>query len=170
MNTKKKKRKLKKKSVIICAIVLLMLMICFIKIIIDENSFFDKNAVDGYPSNKTAEKIKADEERVIEDGSYHMEIAAIVLFKDADGYGIINIENIKANHYYATVEITLDDTGEVIYKSKGIKPGQYIEKIKLKKKLDDGEYNATAMFTAYDQKTLETIGQVGAGINIYIKK
>jgi methionine-rich copper-binding protein CopC len=66
------------------------------------------------------------------------------------------------------VAIKLDDTGETVYQSKGIKPGQYISYIRLAKKLDAGEYAATATFTAYTQDTHQVVGSTGAQLTLYV--
>ena len=60
---------------------------------------------------------------------------------------------MPCNRYNMTVQITLDSTGETVYQSKGIRPGQYIQYIRLSEDLpaditsefqfvetDDGDY------------------------------
>ncbi len=63
----------------------------------------------------------------------------------------------------------MDDTDEEIYASKYIKPGSYIEKVKLDKVLEKGTYDATAYFSAYDEETTEFIGQTGAQITLTVE-
>lgn len=51
--------------------------------------------------------------------------------------------NPEGNPCYFTFEIVLDDTGETIYKSKMVPPGQSISNVTLTKSLSVGEYKAT---------------------------
>lgn len=69
------------------------------------------------------------------------------VFHDGESEGNLNIINSKKNLLYMLVEITLNDTGEVIYESGGIPPGYYIGNDKLSKVLAKGEYEATAHVT-----------------------
>jgi methionine-rich copper-binding protein CopC len=68
------------------------------------------------------------------------------------------------------VAITLEETGETIYASKGIKPGQYIQYIELAKDLEAGVYDATAMFTAYTEDTHQVVGNAGAEVTLYVEE
>ena len=77
-------------------------------------------------------------------------------------------ENSERNNYDFQVEITLDDSGEVIYVTPLMKPGQHILEDKLQKDLEVGEHRATAMFYAYDDQKV-MMGQAGASINITVK-
>ena len=55
--------------------------------------------------------------------------------------------NPEGNPCYFTFEIVLKDTGESIYKSKLVPPGQAITEITMTKALSAGEYNATIKIT-----------------------
>ena len=79
------------------------------------------------------------------------------------------IENPGNNAKLLQVRILIDDTEEEVYASKYIKPGSYIEKVKLDKVLEKGTYPATAYFSAYDENTTEYIGQTGAQITITVQ-
>ena len=63
------------------------------------------------------------------------------------------------------VSIIVDNTEEEVYASKFLKPGTYIENVKLDKVLEKGTYSATAYFKAYE----EDIGQTGAQITITVQ-
>lgn len=72
------------------------------------------------------------------------------VFADGKSEGNLNIENPEVNELYMNVEITLKDTGEVIYDSGAIPPNHYIDSDKLTKTLDKGTYEATAHVTLFD--------------------
>ena len=54
----------------------------------------------------------------------------------------MNLQNPEGNPCYFTFEIALNDTGEVLYTSKLVPPGQAIYEITLSRPLTAGEYNA----------------------------
>lgn len=55
----------------------------------------------------------------------------------------IALRNSKGNPCYFTFEIILDDTKEVLYKSKMVPPGEGIGKIDLSRALEKGTYDVT---------------------------
>lgn len=132
------------------------------------SDFYDANANSGQAPYKTEEEIQAELNRVVEEGMLNISIASVIEFESGTSPGIAYIENSPANHYIMTVTITLDDTGEVIYQSRGIKPDTFIETITLANPLPAGNYPATATFTAYDMGTLEEEGQAAARITISV--
>lgn len=91
------------------------------------------------------------------------------VFLDGTSEGNLLIENPGNNAKLLQVRILIDDTREEVYASKYIKPGTYIENVKLDKVLEKGNYNATAYFSAYDEETTEYIGQTGAQITITVQ-
>ena len=66
------------------------------------------------------------------------------------------------------VEIYMDETQELIYQSKALPVGSYIENARLDKVLEAGEYQATAYFKAYREEDQTFIGQAGAAIKITV--
>ena len=66
------------------------------------------------------------------------------------------------------VEIYIDATQEMVYQSKAIPTGAYIENARLDKVLEPGEYPATAYFKAYREEDHSFIGQAGAAIKITV--
>lgn len=79
------------------------------------------------------------------------------VFEDGESTGNLNIENPAANVLYMEVEITLDDTGEVIYQSGAIPPNHYIDNDKLAKSLEKGEYAATAHVSLIDPDDMDMV-------------
>ena len=57
--------------------------------------------------------------------------------------------NPESNTCYFVVSVILNDTGEVIYKSKYIKPGQVLYEVELKRAMEHGTYDATLHYDTY---------------------
>ena len=134
-----------------------------------QDSFFDVSALTGALPGKSEEEVIAVLNRVVDEGMFNIAINSYITFPDAKGEGVANIENVPGNRYNMTVSIVLDDTGETVYQSKGIKPGQYIQKIRLDEELPEGFYYATAVFTAYAQDEAHTrVGQAAAKIQLEV--
>ena len=131
--------------------------------------FFDNSAQSGQAPYKTAEEIQAELNRQVEEGMFNISIASVVEFADGTSPGTAYIENVPGNRYNMTVEITLDDSGEVVYQSGGLRPDSYIDDITLTKDLDAGTYPATATFTAYDTESLEEVGKAAAKVSLVIR-
>jgi len=134
-----------------------------------QEDWFDTSAIEGTLPGKTPEEIQAMLNQIVEEGMFNISIAPVIVFENPQAQGQARIENIPANHYHMSVKITLDETQETIYESKGIRPGQYIEYITLQKTLQPGEYAATALFSAYDADTLGEQGRVAVKIDIIVE-
>ena len=134
-----------------------------------EDDFFDPAAMTGILPGMSEAEIKAELDRVVEEGMLNISIASEISFDDGKAEGLANLYNTEANHYIIKVSIALED-GTVVYESKGIKPGQYIQYITLGEELSKGEYPATATFTAYTQDTRQIAGSAGAEITLYVKE
>lgn len=132
------------------------------------DDLFDPNAQSGQAPYKTQEEIQAELDRVVEEGMFNISIASMIEFADGTSPGTAYIENVPGNRYLMQVTITLDDTGETVYESKAIKPGQYIETIALANDLDQGDYAATATFSALDAESHEEIGQAAAKVSLNV--
>lgn len=61
--------------------------------------------------------------------------------------------NPAGNRCYFTFVVTLDETGEIICKSKMVPPGRALNKVTLLKALEPGEYPATIKILTNDVKT-----------------
>ena len=78
------------------------------------------------------------------------------------------LENPANNAKLIVVEIYIDETEELVYKSKAIPAGSYIESAQLDKVLEPGEYAATAYFNAYREDDQSYIGRSGAAIKLTV--
>ncbi len=133
-----------------------------------QDDFYDANSIIGQAPYKSEEEIMAELNRIVEEGMMNISIASVIEFEDGQSEGVAYIENVPGNRYVMKVDIKLDDTGETVYESGGLKPGNYIEKIKLNKDLPQGTYSATATFHGLDPDTLEEVGTAGAVITLNV--
>lgn len=134
-----------------------------------DDAFFDPNAQEGQAPYKTEEEIKAELDRIVEEGMFNISISSVIKFADGTSEGIAYIENVPGNRYHMQVTINLDDSGEEVYRSAAIAPGNYVEKITLSSDLDPGTYEATAAFTALDQDTHEEAGKAAAKVSLVVE-
>ncbi len=128
----------------------------------------DRAALAGQLPGKSAEDIENILNTQVEKGMLNIAINSKPVFENANTEGNLNIENIPGNQYAMRVRITRDDTGIVVYESKLIDPGYYIEKSKLTSPLEKGRYDCTAVFTAVDAVTAEEVGTAAAKITITV--
>lgn len=87
---------------------------------------------------------KADKSKFTINVNSHLE------FDDANSEAYLRLINGKNSAYAIKFTIRLEDSNKVIYKSPLIKPEQYIEYIKLSKKLNKGTYRAIGTYEFYD--------------------
>ena len=87
---------------------------------------------------------RADKSKFTIDINSHLE------FDDADSKAYLRLINGKNSAYAIKFTIRLEDTDEVIYKSSLVRPEEYIEYIKLKKKLKPGTYRAIGTYEFFD--------------------
>lgn len=129
----------------------------------------DPNASVGQYEGKTQEEIQAELDKIVRQGMFNISINSTVIMERGSDEAELRIENIAANIHLMSVQITLDDTGEVIYTSGLIEPGYYIQSVPLNAVLAKGTYSATAVFTAYDSQTEAPVGQAAARITIRVE-
>ncbi len=71
-----------------------------------------------------------------------------------------SFSNQKVNPYYIVIQIMLQDSREIIYESDFIPPGGALQKIELKKIMEEGTYNAVIRYFTYsfdsEMKTLDS--------------
>lgn len=130
--------------------------------------WFDKMAQDGTLEGKTPQELQGMLNAIVEEGMFNVSINARAVFQDGKSEGSLGMANIPENRYFARVTLFNDADGSVLYESKGIKPGQYIDKIKLKKNLQAGQYSCTAKIIATDPESLSDIGQVQVKIQVIV--
>lgn len=133
-------------------------------------SYYDVDARAGQAPWKSQEEMQAELDRVVEEGMFDIAIAATIEFPSGSGEeGLALIENVPGNRYDMRVAVTLDDTGEELYRSGLIAPGSYIESIGLSRELAPGTHEATAVFEAVDAETHAAVGKAAAKVELVVK-
>lgn len=175
------KVKEKKKKILIAVLIVLVLLIAAIiggvvwwntRPAMDDTTqyWFDKFAEDGTLAGKTRQELQGMLDKIMDEGMVNVSMNSVVVFDDGTAEGSLGVENISANRYYVRVVLKNDADGSVLYESQGLKPGQYIDKIKLNKDLPAGEYACTATEIITDPETLEDIGQVDVAVKLIVKE
>lgn len=96
----------------------------------------------------------------VSDGSFRVHINHLPVYDSAKGYNL-KIWNPSNNQYLMRVKIEQDGTD--LYATDLIRTGRKIENLQL---TGASEGTATAVFTAYDKKTLEKIGSTEVKITL----
>lgn len=90
----------------------------------------------------------------------------LYLNEDLSTYNLL-LSNTERNRYACNVDIYLDTNNEIIYQSPTLKPGEYIDHIKLKTDLPSGDHAATALYTIIDMESGRQTGSISVGIKIH---
>ena len=101
----------------------------------------------------------------VPEGSFRVHINHLPAYDSNNGYNL-KIWNPKNNHYLMRVKIvqtSASSTEKTLYATDLIRTGYKIENRKLN---GAAEGEATAVFTAYDKKTLEKIGSTEVKITL----
>lgn len=164
---------MKKKSIVIACIAILAVGIFaasyFLYFKNNKGIEFEDNAVSGIMPGVDLEQRKKELQEQLDKSMIAFSINTSPVFSSGVSEGNIMIENPEQNKKLIVAQIQINDTQEVIYESKYIKPGNYIENVKLDKVLEKGTYEATTYFKAYDEETNKFIGQTAAEITITVQ-
>ncbi|MBQ9168396.1 MAG: hypothetical protein IJX67_08335 [Oscillospiraceae bacterium] len=131
---------------------------------------YDDGAVVGGWDEADTDAIIAGLNEKVEEGMINISMNTSPVFADGTSEGNLMIVNEGINNYPQVVEITRNDTGELIYKSGGIPVGSKIENAKLAVDLPAGTYECTAMFHSVDPDTGASLGCAGAIITITVQQ
>ena len=134
----------------------------------DDSLQLDDNATMGVLPGIDMKERQAQLQEQLDEGMIAFSINSSPVFADGGAEGNLMLENPGNNAKLLVVEIYIDDTQELVYQSKAIPVGSYIENVRLDKVLDAGEYQATAYFKAYREEDQSFIGQAGAAIKITV--
>jgi hypothetical protein len=108
-----------------------------------------------------------DDVKEIPEGEIRFRLNKTVTFTDGYAQGDIMLENPEASSYDMDFTFyTMDSM--LIYASPTIKPGEYIFKDKLKKKLKKGEYECVYKVVAYDSNGIRA-GETGGFLTITVE-
>ncbi len=129
---------------------------------------YDNDAVQGGWDKTDADRIIANLNEKVEEGMMNISCNTAPNFANGTSAGNLMIVNENINRYPQVVEITRNDTGEIIYRSGAIPVGSKIESAKLNVDLDKGVYECTAMFYNVDPNSGAHLGCAGAIIHITV--
>ncbi len=135
----------------------------------EEDLLYDDNATVGIMPGVDLDERRAQLQEMLDRSMIAFSINTSPVFLNGTSKGNLLIENPGNNAKLLQVSIRINDTEEEVYASKYLKPGTYIDSVKLDKVLEQGTYHATAYFSAYDEETKEYIGQTGAQITLTIQ-
>lgn len=153
------------KAMVIVAVVLTIAAVLF-AIFAPRSDWYDPSALSGGYDEMTAEEIQADLDERVAEGSMNVSIASNIRFAEGSTSAQARIENIEANHYDQKVALVLNETGETLYESGAIAPGQRIDMIEISRPLENGVHEATAVFTGYDRDTHAAIGSIAVDVEL----
>lgn len=164
----------KKRALIIAAILLLLILtiaVCYFLFTKEDDNdlLYDDNATAGILPGVDVDERRKELQNLLDRSMIAFSINTSPVFLNGTSEGNLLIENPGNNAKLLRVSILIDDTNEEIYASRYLKPGTYIENVKLDKVLEKGTYNATAYFLAYEEDSGEYIGQTGAQITITVQ-
>lgn len=138
----------------------------------DDNSgpgiVYDDGAVEGGWEEADTDKIIENLNEKVEEGMINISMNTSPNFTNGISAGNLMIVNERINRYPQVVEITRNDTNEVVYKSGAIPVGSKIETARLSVDLDPGTYECTAMFYNVDPDSGAYLGCAGAIIHITV--
>lgn len=128
---------------------------------------------DFLPEGKDAKKMSDKEladlaQQKADESNFNMMIASDATISGDTQKGQLPIKNPESNAYPVNVEIKDDQSGEMIYTSGAILPGEEIDQIQLDKPLSKGTHQTTATFSLYDAQTKKKQGEVSAGVTILV--
>ena len=157
---------------LVIAVILGLFRSCSTDPVVDDPSgsglVYDSGAVEGGWDEADTDKIIASLNEKVEEGMINISMNTSPNFANGTSAGNLMIVNESINRYPQVVEITRNDTNEVVYKSGAIPVGSKIETAKLSVDLDAGTYECTAMFYNVDPNTGSYLGCAGAIINITV--
>ena len=175
------KKRRRKKIFIIILLIIINVSVILLSILLQKNSepknkfsgniFPESGAAEkGHLPKMTTEEILEQMQREADKSVFSFKINSQPVFENGNKDGNLQIENPNHNIYPFVVEILLNENGEKVYDSGGILPNHHINRAKLIKVLEKGEYPATAYIHAYDPTTKEYIGKSSAELKLIIRE
>ena len=134
----------------------------------DERLARERDAQEGYLPGMTRDEIQKMMDDKVAEGSVQININSELVFENGRSKGLVRIVNTKNNHYLMVVEMERKDTGERIYQSGAMDPGNNLEKDKLDVDLPKGDYPVRIRFKNYDPKSEEYIGEAVAESVVHV--
>jgi len=104
----------------------------------------------------------------MESGMFPYTIARRVHFSSPGARGDFRIENPETNEYYMSVSIINPETGQELYYTGFILPGESRREAALHVQLPSGVHESIARVTAYDPITFRQLGSKEQDITLHI--
>ena len=153
----------------VAAVVIVVVILLLLRSADDPGGIeFDPSATEGGWDEADTDEIIAGLNEKVEEGMINISMNTSPVFADGTSKGSLMIVNEEVNNYPQVVEISRDDTGELIYKSGAIPVGSKIESAKLSVDLDPGTYKCTALFYNVDPDTGDYLGCAGAVVTVTV--
>ena len=154
--------------VVLAIIILLLLRSCGAPTDDPGGIEFDPSATTGGWDEADLDAIRDSLNEKVEEGMINISMNTSPVFSDGEAEGSLMIVNEDINRYPISVEITRNDSGEVIYTSKAVPVGSKIESDTLNVDLPAGTYECTAMFFNLDPATGDKLGSAGVVIELTV--
>ena len=135
-----------------------------------EGLAYEANVVAGDIPGKSKEERQRELDSIVQEGMLSMSINATPSGRTNGADRTINwlIENPSNQGKLIRVEISREDTGDIIYETGAIPPGNYVESAALKVDLPPGQYSCIARFYAYKEEDETYLGQAAAQIKLVL--
>ena len=154
--------------VVLAIIILLLLRSCGTPADDPGGIEFDPSATEGGWDEADLDAIRDSLNEKVADGMINISMNTSPVFSDGESAGSLMIVNEDINRYPLSVEITRNDSGDVIYTSKAVPVGSKIESDTLDVDLNAGTYECTAMFFNLDPNTGDKLGSAGVVIELTV--
>lgn len=130
-----------------------------------EGDGMEANVVVGSMDGWTDADAQALQDKV-DEGMIAFSINTQVVVEGPDAKAPILFENPANNAKLLKLELTRDDTGELLYATGLLAPGSYVPEDELDAGLEPGTYACTALIKSYREDTKKFIGQVAAEVTV----
>lgn len=111
---------------------------------------------------------EAEDNDTIQLSSINVNMPSEIYISSKDYIGRAGIVNSEENKYVLEVELTLQETGESIYKSHKLNPNDTIDTIMLESPVEIGTHEVYAEFTAYMKDTMEEVTSITFQVLLHV--
>lgn len=129
----------------------------------------EPNVVVGSMGDYSKDELEAMLAEKVDEGMIAFGLNTQIYLDGPDAEAPILFENPANNAKLLKLEITRDDTGEVVYETGYLAPGSYVDRDRLDVQLDAGSYTCTALIRSYQQDTKKPLGQAAAEVIISVQ-
>ncbi|MEG1427882.1 MAG: hypothetical protein RSC76_09365 [Oscillospiraceae bacterium] len=130
----------------------------------------DPNATPAVSGKMSGEEIANQLQSQVDAGVFSCEMNPAPMFATAQSKGLLAIRNGPSNGLNMRVRITRNDTGEVLYTSPVLRPGEQIAEDVLTAALSPGEYPATALVEALSPEDDGVAATLNMALTVTVKE